>query len=204
MPQPVPAADPSKMSMFQLMQQNKANPGRNPGGFAPAPAPRQFAQAPAPNAPAPAPAPAPQPAAPQSAMYSRPVPAAPVGGCDETMVLGDDPNATTVLDSGMLNPAAAPAYLIRAKSGEKIILNKPVFRIGKERSYVDYWVSDNTAVSRAHANIVSRDGEYFIVDTNSTNHTYINGGMIPTNVETRLPHGAKIRLGNEDFEFRRY
>ena len=43
-----------------------------------------------------------------------------------------------------------------------------------------------------------------LVDTNSTNHTYVNGGMIQSNVETKLSHGTKIRLANEDFEFRLY
>lgn len=214
MPQPNPAnvGDGSKLSMFQLMQNNKANNGH--GGFAPAPAPQGFRPAPVPapqSAPAPmpqsAPAPVPQsvPApAPQSGMYGRPVAAPPAAVCDETMVLGSDPNATTVLDSSMLNNPTPPAYLIRVKNGEKIILNKPVFRIGKERSYVDYFVCDNSAVSRAHANIISKDGEYFIVDTNSTNHTYINGGMIPSGMEIRLPHEAQLRLANEDFVFYRY
>lgn len=90
------------------------------------------------------------------------------------------------------------------KNNEKIPLNKPVFRIGKERSYVDYFISDNTAISRSHANIINRDGEFFIVDTNSTNHTYVNGGMIQSNVETKLSNGTKIRLANEDFEFKLY
>ena len=79
-----------------------------------------------------------------------------------------------------------------------------MFRIGKEKSYVDYFVSDNTAVSRSHCNIISRDGQYFVVDTNSTNHTYVNGGMIQSNVETPLSHGTKIRLANEEFEFKLY
>ena len=69
---------------------------------------------------------------------------------------------------------------------------------------MDYFIGDNTAISRSHANIVSRDGEYFVVDTNSTNHTYVNGGMIQSNVETKLSHGSKIRLANEDFEFKLY
>ena len=50
----------------------------------------------------------------------------------------------------------------------------------------------------------SRDGEYFVVDTNSTNHTYLNGGMLQSNVETKIAHGAQIRLANEDFEFKLY
>ena len=115
------------------------------------------------------------------------------GGIGETTVLGIASQDTQI------NP-----HLIRTKNNEIISLNKPVFRIGKERSYVDYFVSDNTAVSRSHANIISRDDQYYIVDTNSTNHTYVNGGMIQSNVETPLSHGTKIRLANEDFEFRLY
>lgn len=110
---------------------------------------------------------------------------------------------TTVLGATSPDVQIRP-HLIRTKNNERIYLDKPVFRIGKERSYVDYFVSDNTAVSRSHANIITRDGKYFIVDTNSTNHTYVNGGMIQSNVETPITHGAKIRLANEDFEFRLY
>ena len=123
----------------------------------------------------------------------------------ETTVLGGGGKIgeTTVLGAGSPEVQVHP-HLIRSKNNERINLDKPVFRIGKEKSYVDYFVSDNTAVSRSHCNIITRDGQYFIVDTNSTNHTYVNGGMIQSNVETPLSHGAKIRLANEDFEFRLY
>lgn len=123
----------------------------------------------------------------------------------ETTVLGGGTTIgeTTVLGAGAQNVQLRP-HLIRSKNNERIDISKPVFRIGKERSYVDYFIGDNTAVSRSHANIVSRDGEYFIVDTNSTNHTYVNGGMILSNSETKLSHGTKIRLANEEFEFRLY
>jgi len=110
---------------------------------------------------------------------------------------------TTVLDAGMIQQEVKiQPYLIRVKNNERIELNKPVFRIGKEKSYVDYFISDNTAISRSHANVISRDGEYFVVDTNSTNHTYVNGMMIQSNVETKIADGAKIRLANEEFEFK--
>lgn len=123
----------------------------------------------------------------------------------ETTVLGGGATIgeTTVLGSGAPNVQVHP-HLIRTKNNERIDISKPVFRIGKERSYVDYFIGDNTAVSRSHANIVSRDGEYFIVDTNSTNHTYVNGGVILSNSETKLSNGTKIRLANEEFEFRLY
>lgn len=169
-----------------------------------------------PAVPQPAPKPvaakpvAPQPVAPQPVLQpSMPVDRPPVPqpstpiSFGETTVLSAGIGETTVLGTVTATVQNDP-HLIRVKNNEKIPLNKPVFRIGKERSFVDYFIGDNTAISRSHANIVSRDGEYFVVDTNSTNHTYVNGGMINSNVEVKLSHGAKIRLGNEDFEFKMY
>lgn len=122
----------------------------------------------------------------------------------ETTVLGGGSmGETTVLGVATATVQENP-HLIRAKNNEKINLNKPVFRIGKEKSYVDYFIGDNTAISRSHANFITRDGEYFVTDTNSTNHTYVNGVMIQSNVETKLAHGDKVRLANEDFEFKLY
>lgn len=126
------------------------------------------------------------------------------GNFGETTVLGvgSEAGETTVL--GTSQAQIIKPYLLRIKNNERIEINKPVFRIGKERSYVDYFVSDNTAVSRSHANIINKDNEFYIVDTNSTNHTYVNGSMIQSNVETKIEHGTKIRLANEDFEFFMY
>lgn len=126
------------------------------------------------------------------------------GNFGETTVLGvgSEAGETTVL--GTSQAQIIKPYLLRIKNNERIELNKPVFRIGKERSYVDYFVSDNTAVSRSHANIINKDNVFYIVDTNSTNHTYVNGSMIQSNVETKIEHGTKIRLANEDFEFFMY
>lgn len=120
----------------------------------------------------------------------------------ETTVLGmgGGIGETTVLGMTSMAMELKP-YLIRMKNNERILIDKPVYRIGKEKSYVDYFISDNTAISRSHANIVSRDGEYYLVDTNSTNHTYVNNSMIQSNVETKLTAGARIRFANEEFEF---
>ncbi len=113
---------------------------------------------------------------------------------------------TTVLTSAQGGVQGQPivAYLLRVKNREKIPLSKPVFRVGKERSYVDYFIGDNTAISRSHANFITREGEYFVVDTNSTNHTFVNGVMIRSSEEIKLKHGDKICLANEEFEFRLY
>lgn len=122
----------------------------------------------------------------------------------ETTVLGGGAavGETTVLGVNPV-PTAQP-YLVRIKTDEHIPLTKPVFRIGKEKSYVDYFVSDNSAVSRSHANFVTQNGRYYVIDTNSTNHTFVDNQMIESNVEREITHGMRVRLADEEFEFRAY
>lgn len=91
--------------------------------------------------------------------------------------------------------------LIRSKTSECMTIDKPMVRIGKQREYVDLFIEENAAISRNHANIIEREGQYYIVDTNSVNHTYVDGRQIPSNVETIIHFGAKIRLADEEFEF---
>lgn len=141
----------------------------------------------------------------QSAYVSREVPQGQTMNFGETTVLGGSAIGETTVLTAAQNPAQMIApHLIRKKNKEKISLNKPVFRIGKERSYADYFIGDNTAISRSHANFITREDEYFVIDTNSTNHTFVNGIMIQSNVETSIKHGDVVRLANEEFEFRLY
>lgn len=148
----------------------------------------------------PAPQPAPQPAT-QPPSYTQPVPQGQTMNFGETTVLIQGNIGETTVLSAIQDQAVLKPYLIRSRNNEKIMLDKPVYRIGKEKSYVDYFVSDNTAVSRSHANIINRDGVFYVMDTNSTNHTYVNGAMIQSNLETKLEQGTKIRLANEEFVF---
>lgn len=144
---------------------------------------------------------------PVSQLYQTPAmpvqPQSPVNFGETTVLSNAGIGETTVLGASPMAMEITP-YLIRTKNNERIMLDKPVFRIGKEKSFVDYFIGDNTAISRSHANIITRDGEYFVQDTNSTNHTYVDGQMIQSNVEVKIAHGTKIKLANEDFEFKIY
>ena len=118
---------------------------------------------------------------------------------DSTSLLNDDDEATSLLcDNSYFQRFP---YLIRKNTFDRIDINKPVFRIGKERSYVDYFIGDNNTISRLHADIISRDNRYYLKDNNSTNHSYINGSMVQGNQESELFDGAVVTLSNEDFEF---
>ena len=92
-------------------------------------------------------------------------------------------------------------YLIRCKNDEKIMVNKPTFRIGKEKKYCDYFVVNNNAVSRSHADIITKGKRYYIIDLNSTNKTYVDGRAIAIEKEIEIFNETKLRLANEDFVF---
>jgi hypothetical protein len=92
-------------------------------------------------------------------------------------------------------------YLIRISNYDQVDINKPVFRIGKERSFVDYFIANNNAVSRLHADIITNAGSYYIRDNNSTNRTFVNGSMIEVNQDVQLFDKDAIMLANEAFEF---
>ena len=107
-------------------------------------------------------------------------------------------------DTVPLNRVATNGYfhtLYRISNEERISVNKPVYRLGKEKSYVDYFVTNNVAVSRSHADLVSRGDKCFVIDLNSKNHTYINDEMIPVNCEVEIHDEDRLRLGNEEFIF---
>jgi hypothetical protein len=117
---------------------------------------------------------------------------------DETLAIEE----TSVLDSE--NGVKNYPYLIRLKNNEQVPINKPVFNIGRESSKVDYWVNDSKFVGRKHACIISKNNAFYIVDENTTNHTYINGNRIPGGVEIKIEHGERITMANEEFEFNVY
>lgn len=124
-----------------------------------------------------------------------------------TVLLVDEDEATGLLNDGatgiLVENQVCYAILHRFLTDEDISINKPVFRIGKERSYSDYFVANNDKVSRSHADIITRGEKFYIVDLNSKNRTFVNDSPIPIQQEVEIHGGDKIRLANEEFEFRR-
>lgn len=117
---------------------------------------------------------------------------------DEATSLLIDDEPTSLLSEG---PQISYPYLIRKNSFDRMDINKPVFRIGKERSYVDYFVADNNAVSRIHADIITKNNSFFVKDENSTNGTYVNGNRLSPKEEVQVFDGDIITFANEEFEF---
>lgn len=92
-------------------------------------------------------------------------------------------------------------YLIRKRTREKIVINRNLFKLGKEAAYVDYCISDNPTVSRNHADIVKKQDGYYLIDKNSLNHSFVNGKKLVADEYRKLENGCLIQLADEVFEF---
>lgn len=168
--------------------------GKNKKNKAAAPAQRPVQPVPAqrPVQPAPAPVRPMPPVQPMPAMSE---------GSEETGVLNDGSSETTVLGGGQSVP---PATLVRRKNNERITITKQVFKLGKERRKVDYCIADNTNISRTHADIVFKNGDFYIVDNKATNGTFVNGASVAAGQERKLMNNDVIKLADEEFQFRAF
>jgi hypothetical protein len=119
-----------------------------------------------------------------------------------TSVLGFDSSlsGTTVLGATEGNGYQF-ATLTRVRDGKSIVANKPSFFIGKDPQTSDLCIDDNSTISRTHAEIITRENLYYIVDHKSTNGTQVNDLIIHPNEEHELHPGDRIRLSDEEFLF---
>ena len=100
------------------------------------------------------------------------------------------------------NKPEVTAVIIRRSNQEQFVLNEPEVRIGKAPAMTEFCIEDNPAVSRVHAMIDEVNGDYYITDNHSTNHTYVNGSILPEGESRKLGHGDRILLGNEELIFK--
>lgn len=91
--------------------------------------------------------------------------------------------------------------IIRKRTGEKVLINRDRFRLGKDASRVDYHVKDNPAVSRNHADIVRKPDGFYLTDKGSLNHTFVDGRKLGADEYRKLENGCLIQLADEVFEF---
>ena len=80
----------------------------------------------------------------------------------------------------------------------QLLINTPVFVLGKAHT-CDGVLSFNDEISREHCKIMWKDGQYFIVDLNSTNSTCLNGEILLPNHEYPISPGDQIRLSASTF-----
>lgn len=111
-----------------------------------------------------------------------------------------DDTATTLLVDNSCSTVYYPT-LIRVSTDDRIQVNKAIFRLGIDGTNADYRITNNSAVSRRHAEITTRGTKYFITDLGSTNRTYVNDLPIPPKTEYEIFNNDRIVLANEEFIF---
>ena len=80
----------------------------------------------------------------------------------------------------------------------QLLIDAPEFVIGKSDS-CNGVLSFNEEISREHCKIVWHDSQYYIVDLNSTNGTYLNSEMLAPNQEYPIRPGDHLRLSASTF-----
>lgn len=144
-----------------------------------------------------------------SARYSEPVSTVYTGGFlpqapSETELCGENCDATVNLEEeykGNIPQGQRVGKLIRRRNGQSAVIQKEVFHIGRGANFVDFQIADNRAIGTSHADILLIQGQYYIRDRNSLNHTYVNGAMVAAGRERPIYGGDVITLANEDFDF---
>lgn len=91
--------------------------------------------------------------------------------------------------------------LMRKFTGEVVRIDKSVFRLGKEEGCVNYTIRDNMLISNEHADIICREGRYYVLDLHSKNRTCINDRVVSSEEEVEICNGDTLKLANEEFIF---
>lgn len=141
-----------------------------------------------------------QPANPVQPQGFAPQQVAPMANGPQTPVQAVAPQAPNLAPQGNIN-MKIQGYLLRQRTGEKIEMGKPMFKIGKSHLHADYAIEGNPAISRVHALIQQVSGKYVIKDNSSTNGTFVDGVRVLPGEEKELAQGSEIRLGDEKFTF---
>ena len=125
-----------------------------------APAPKQSADKPAPAAAAYVP---PQPPVQQA------------GGHTVVLAAGNGGTARTTLMEAGSSGGVGELYLVQKATNQYIHVTHTNFHIGRAEDVVDYTVhTQNCYLGNDHAYILIENGNYYIVDNNTQNHTYLN------------------------------
>ena len=100
------------------------------------------------------------------------------------------------------NIVTGPATLVSREPGElaTIYLQEELTVIGKMETAADA-VIDLPTVSRIHAKIRKRDGEYYLTDLNSRNGTSVNGKMIKSSEEYCLQDQDEVDFAQARYVF---
>lgn len=118
----------------------------------------------------------------------------------------DQPDYTMSEDEGtvlLIDNNEKNNPLLLGKQDKDVInieINKTPFVVGTSLQKAD-GVIKAIGVSRVHAVIKNTGEDYYIMDMNSTNGTFVNGDILNGTKEMKLKNGDRLRLANVELTF---
>lgn len=95
-------------------------------------------------------------------------------------------------------PVQGPAgRLVHEASGEFLCMTGAVLSLGRKYAPADERVMHSQVISGEHAKIIREADGCCLVDTHSTNGTYLDDTQLTPETPVKLTDGARIRLGSE-------
>lgn len=147
-----------------------------------------------------------EPEVPQVCLYpvqqpaAQPAPVQTAGG--RTVLLSGGANDGMAKTTLMSNGAAGGGelYLVQKDTNQYIHVTHTNFHIGRAVDIVDYTVQTrNHYLGNDHAYILLENGNYYIVDNNTQNHTYLNEQCLDPSKPTLFHAGDTIRMADVVF-----
>lgn len=80
----------------------------------------------------------------------------------------------------------------------QLLIIKPEFKLGKSDA-CDGVLAFSDEISREHCKILWREGQYYVIDLNSTNGTFLNDDMLAPNHEYPIKPGDRLKLSSVSF-----
>ena len=96
--------------------------------------------------------------------------------------------------------AAAGLLPVREKELDAILLRKKDTLIGKQADLVDIVISV-PVISRVHARVSRRGGDWYLTDLNSRNGTAVNNRLLESMKDVQLQNGDIVRFANLEYRF---
>ncbi|WP_241159503.1 FHA domain-containing protein [Adlercreutzia sp. ZJ176] len=116
----------------------------------------------------------------------------------QTLVLSEDYRSEDFSETTILVEQNLVS-LFRKATGEMFVAEPPlVLGRGSEATCC---MTGNSAISRKHAEIVSRDGKYYLSDLGSANKTKIGGVALSPHALVEIQDETEFSLGDEEFVF---
>jgi len=117
---------------------------------------------------------------------------------DQLPIVNEKYNGETVILKK--NRQIEKPYL-KEKDGEEVIeIDKKSLLIGRMENFVDY-VVNSSAVGKIHAEILDEGGEFYLMDCNSRNGTFLNESRIVPNTKNKVNNNDVLRFANKEFIF---